>query len=65
VVFFVTFHNWIPLGALNNVRGVWVAFPTAKLFVSTLVNFTPVAIGLAATVFYFRLGFPGWVSWWL
>jgi hypothetical protein len=65
VVLFVSLHNWIPLGALNNVRGVRLAFPTGKLFLTTLLNFTPFAIGLAATAFYFRRAYPGWVYWWL
>ena len=65
VVLFVALHNWIPLGALNNVRGVRVAFPTGKLFVTTLINFTPFAVGLVATAFYFFRGHPGWVFWWL
>ena len=65
VALFVTFHNWIPLGSLNNVRGVRIAFPTGKLFFTTLLNFTPVAIGLAATIFYFGRTYPGWVFWWL
>src|ERR1700691_6011865 len=65
VVLFVALHNWIPLGTLNNVKGVRVEFPTGKLFVVTLINFTPVAIGLAATAFYFGRAYPGWVFWWL
>ncbi|MFZ0662242.1 MAG: hypothetical protein WAM66_06075 [Acidobacteriaceae bacterium] len=65
VVLFVSLHNWIPLGTLNNVRGIRVAFPTAKLFATTLLNFTPFAIGLAATAFYFGKAYPGWVFWWL
>jgi hypothetical protein len=65
VVLFVALHNWIPLGALNNVKGVRFAFPTGKLFVTTLINFAPVAIGLAATAFYFGRTYPGWVFWWL
>jgi hypothetical protein len=65
VVLFVALHNWIPLGALNNVSGVRIAFPTGKLFVTTLINFTPMAIGLAATAFYFGRVYPGWVFWWL
>ena len=64
-VLFVALHNWIPLGALNNVRGVRLVFPTRKLFVTTLVNLTPVAIGLAATAFYLHRPYPGWVVWWL
>ena len=65
VVLFVALHNWIPLGTLNNVKGVRVEFPTGKLFVVTLINFTPVAIGLGATAFYFGRVYPGWVIWWL
>jgi hypothetical protein len=65
VVLFVALHNWIPLGTLNNVRGVRMAFPTGKLFLTTLLNFTPFAIGLAATAFYFGKRQPGWVFWWL
>jgi hypothetical protein len=33
--------------------------------VTTLINFTPVAIGLAATAFYFGRAYPGWIFWWL
>jgi hypothetical protein len=65
VVLFVAFHNWIPLGKLNNVTGVRLAFPTGKLLVTTLINLTPVAIGLVATIYYFGRGYPGWVFWWL
>jgi hypothetical protein len=65
VVLFVSLHNWIPLGALNNLKGVRIAFPTGKLLATTLLNLTPVAVGLAATAFYFRKPHPGWVFWWL
>lgn len=65
VVLFVGLHNWVPLGALNNVRGVRIAFPTFKLFATTLLNFTPVAVGLAATTYFQSSPYPGWVIWWL
>jgi len=65
VALFVGLHNWIPLGSLNNVRGVRVEFPTGKLLFTTLINFTPIVIGLAATAFYFGRTYPGWVFWWL
>jgi hypothetical protein len=58
VVLFVALHNWIPLGTLNNVKGVRVEFPTGKLLVTTLINFTPFAIGLAATAFYLGRIYP-------
>ena len=65
VVLFVALHNWIPLGTLNNVKGVRIVFPTGKLLLTTLLNFTPFAIGLAATAFYLGKAHPSWVSWWL
>ena len=52
VVLFVAFHNWVPLGTLNNLKGVRAEFSIQKLLVTTLVNLTPFAIGLAASVFY-------------
>jgi hypothetical protein len=65
VVLFVALHNWVPLGALNNVRGVRVEFPTGKLFVTTMMNFLPFAVGLAATAYYWNRPLPGWVLGWL
>ncbi|MFT4112637.1 hypothetical protein [Silvibacterium sp.] len=65
VVLFVSLHNWIPLGSLNNVRGIRVAFPTGKLLATTLLNLAPVAVGLIATAVSFGRHLPGWVFWWL
>jgi hypothetical protein len=53
VVLFVAFHNWIPLGTLNNLKGIRTEFATQKLLITTFVNLTPFAIGLAASAFYF------------
>ena len=63
VVLFVALHNWIPLGRLNDVKGARAAFPGSKLLITTLINFTPVSIGLAASVFYFGRAYPGWLFW--
>lgn len=65
VVVFVALHNWIPLGSLNDLEAVRAEFPTGKLIVTTLSNLTPAAIGLAASIFYFRQGFPDWLVWYL
>jgi hypothetical protein len=65
VVMFVALHNWIPLGRLNDVRGVRKEFPGSKLLITTLINFTPFAFGLAASAYYFERSFPGWLLWWL
>jgi hypothetical protein len=63
VVLFVALHNWIPLGSLNDRKGVRIAFPTTKLLLTTLLNLTPCAIGLAGTIVYFGHRFPGWLVW--
>jgi hypothetical protein len=62
-VLFVAFHNWIPLGSLNEVRAARVVFPGSKLLVTTLINFTPVAIGLAGSVIYLGRACPEWLFW--
>jgi hypothetical protein len=65
VVLFVGLHNWIPLGTLNDLTSVREKFTLRKLLLVTLVNLTPVAIGLGASLFYFRRAFPVWLYWWL
>jgi len=65
VVLFVALHNWVPLGKLNDLKDVREAFPTGKLLITTFINFTPFAIGLAASVFYFGRAYPSWLFWWL
>jgi hypothetical protein len=65
VVSFVALHNWIPLGTLNDVKGVRAEFPSGKLLTTTLINFTPYAFGLASSAIYFGKPLPGWLFWWL
>jgi hypothetical protein len=62
---FVGLHNWVSLGALNDLKGVRAEFTRGKLLVTTLTNFTPVAIGLAGSVVYFGREYPGWLIWFL
>jgi hypothetical protein len=65
VVLFVGLHNWIPLGTLNDLKGVRAEFPGRKLLTVTLINFTPAAFGLAASAIYFGRAYPGWLFWFL
>jgi hypothetical protein len=65
VVLFVALHNWIPLGKLNDVKGVRAEFPGSKLLITTLINLTLVSVGLAASAIYFGRDLPGWLFWWL
>ncbi|MGA2420539.1 MAG: hypothetical protein ABSG69_10675 [Candidatus Acidiferrum sp.] len=62
---FVGLHNWLPLGKLNDLKGVRAEFTRGKLLVATLTNFTPVAIGLVGSVVYFGREYPGWLIWFL
>ncbi len=65
VVLFVALHNWIPLGTLNDIKGVRAEFPSGKLLITTLINLTPYAFGLASSAIYFDKPYPGWLFWWL
>jgi hypothetical protein len=53
----------VPLGSLNDRKGVRFAFPTGKLFLVTLLNLTPSAIGLAGSIVYFGRPYPNWLIW--
>jgi hypothetical protein len=64
-VLFLAFHDWIPLGTLNDVKAVRLANPGRKLLVGTLISLTPFAIGLAASAIHLGGAYPGWLFWWL
>jgi hypothetical protein len=64
-VLFLAFHDWIPLGALNDVKAVRASNPGPKLLAATIITVAPFAIGLAASVAYFNRVYPNWLRWWL
>lgn len=64
-VLFLAFHDWIPLGTLNDVKAVRAENPGHKLLAATLISLVPFAIGLAASVAYFSGVYPKWLLWWL
>jgi hypothetical protein len=65
VVIFIALHDWVQLGPLNNLAAVQRSDPTSKLILVTALSTLPFAIGFAASAFYARTGFPGWLMWWL
>jgi hypothetical protein len=65
VVLFIALHDWLPLGRLNNLAGIRAVDTTRHLVVVTVLSALPFAIGLAASVYYARTGFPMWVMSWL
>lgn len=64
-VLFLAFHDWIPLGRLNDVKAVRAAHRHHKLVWGTLISLTPFAIGLVASASHPRGDYPPWVFWWL
>jgi len=64
-VLFLSLHDWIPLGRLNDVKAARDANPNGRLFVITLVSALLYAFGLAATLYYWGRPFPGWLIVWL
>jgi hypothetical protein len=65
VVAFIALHDWVPLGALNDVRAVQAADPRGKLIFVTLLSTAPFAVGLIGTIAYAGARIPGWLTWWL
>jgi hypothetical protein len=64
-VLFLAFHDWIPLGTLNDVKAVRAENPAHKLFLGTLISLIPFAIGFTASCIYLGRTYPGWLRWWL
>src|ERR1700746_3339327 len=55
-VLFLALLDWIPLGTLNDVKGVRAANSGGKLLAATLISLAPFAVGLAASASYFGRG---------
>jgi hypothetical protein len=65
VVVFIAFHDWIPLGKLNNLAGIRSVDSLGKRVLVTLLSTLPFAIGLAGSIYYASTPFPGWLRWFL
>lgn len=58
-------HDWVPLGALNDVARVQAQDTRARLIRVTLIQSVPYTLGLAFSVAYALTGHPRWVFTWL
>jgi hypothetical protein len=66
VVAFILLHDWIPLGRLNNLRGVQSVDPLAVRVRVTLLSALPFALCLAFSIAEAGLPrYPLWVMIWL
>jgi hypothetical protein len=62
VTVFITLHDWVPLGALNNLPAIRATDSRSRLFLVTLISALPFAIGFAATAYYSRTRLPMWLG---
>jgi hypothetical protein len=58
-------HDWVPLGALNDVRAVREADSTSRLIRVTLIQSVPYTIGLWYSARSLGGHMPGWLWYWL
>jgi hypothetical protein len=65
VVVFLAFHDWVPLGKLNNVAGLRAVDTTNRLVFTTAVSTMPFAVVLVASILFASVEFPNWLLWWL
>ena len=64
-VLFLSLHDWIPLGNLNDPKAVRATIPGHKLLAATLISTAPFAFGLAASTVYLAKSYPNWLLNWL
>jgi hypothetical protein len=64
-VLFLWFHDWIPLGRLNDVAAVRRQDTLGRLVRVTLIQSVPFTIGLFYSARYFQQPYPGWLHEWL
>jgi len=64
VVVFLLFHDWVPLGRLNNVAAVKSEDSRLRTIFVTLLPAVPAAICLYYSARYFGRAYPDWLEMW-
>ncbi len=64
-VLFLWFHDWIPLGRLNDVTAVRRQDTPSRLVLVTLIQSVPFTIGLFYSARYLHQPYPDWLDMWL
>ncbi len=62
VVLFLLFHDWVPLGRLNNLSAIRQQDSLGRSVFVTLLPVVPAAMGLYWCVTYFGRTFPDWLE---
>ena len=64
-VLFLLLHDWLPLGALNDIRAVRSENPLGELLLTTLVSTAPFLPPLLGNAQHLQGALPGWVTRWI
>jgi hypothetical protein len=64
-VLFLSLHDWISLGSLNNVAAVRAANPGAKLLTATAISTSFFLFGFVFSVVHSSGPYPHWLLWYL
>jgi hypothetical protein len=65
VVVFLLFHDWIPLGRLNNLAAIRSQDTLLRRVIVTLLPGVPAGIGLFFSARHFGQTYPHWLEMWL
>ena len=64
-VLFLLFHDWIPLGSLNNIAAVRAENSLPKLLIGTAISTSFFLFGLIASAIHRNGPYPHWLLWYL
>jgi hypothetical protein len=62
VVVFLLFHDWVPLGSLNNLPAIRSQDSVLRTVFVTLLSAAPPAVGLFFSAEYFGEPYPHWLE---
>ncbi|GIM46656.1 hypothetical protein DNHGIG_22050 [Collibacillus ludicampi] len=65
IVLFLMIHDWVPMGTLNDVKGVLSQNTVKQNLIITLINTIPFAVGLIISLVYAGKPYPLFVKMYL
>jgi hypothetical protein len=64
-VLFLLFHDWIPLGSLNNIAAVRAENSGSKLVIATAISTSFFLFGFIVSAIHYNGPYPNWLLWYL
>ncbi|MFS0646301.1 hypothetical protein [Siminovitchia sp. 179-K 8D1 HS] len=65
ILLFMMFHDWVPLGPLNDVDSVAVNRPISELVIVTLFGTVQIMLLMGMVLFFIGKTYPLWIKLWL